>query len=102
MPLYVGKWHSLNVALTLWPSALGLTREAQYLSITQQHLTSSEGDRVDWDMALIDRYEPRRSSIRVLANNLCLHPLVGVVTLVLLIAALTGSLLLRCIWGRNL
>jgi len=90
MPLYIGNWHSLNVAPTLWPFALELTREAQFLSITQQHLSSSEGDRVDWDVALIDRYGPRRSSIRVLANNRRLHPLVGVVTLVLLIAALAG------------
>jgi len=45
---------------------------------------------VDWDVALIDRYGPRRSSIRAPANNLRLHPLVGVITLVLLIAALTG------------
>jgi len=90
MPLYIGNWRSLNVMLTLWPSARRLTREAQYLGITQQHLSSSEGDRVDWDVALIDRYGPRRSSIRALANNLRLHPLVGVVTLVLLIAALTG------------
>jgi len=90
MPLYVGNWRSLNVTPTLWPSALGLTREAQYLSIMQQCLSSSEGDRVDWDVALIDRYGPRRSSIWVLANNLRLHPLVGVVTLVLLPAALTG------------
>jgi len=56
----------------------------------QQCLSSSEGDRVDCDVALIDRYGPRRSSIRVLAINLRLHPLVGVVTLVLLSAALTG------------
>jgi len=90
MPLYVGNWHSLNVALTHWPSALGLTQEAQYLGITQQRLSSSNGDRVDWDVALIDRYGPRRYSIQALANNLLWHPLVGVVTLVLLIAALTG------------
>jgi len=90
MPLYIGNWHSLNVTPTLWLSALGLTREAQYLGIMQQRLSSSEGDRFDWDMALIDRYEPRRSSIRVLANNLRLHSLVGVVTLVLLSAALTS------------
>jgi len=90
MPLYEGNCHSLNVAPTLWPSALGLTREAQYLGIMQQRLSSSEGDRVDWDVAVNDRYGPRRSSIRVLANNLCLHPLVGVVTLVLLSTALTG------------
>jgi len=56
----------------------------------QQYLSSSEGDRVDWDVALIDRYGSRRSSIRVLANNIRLHSLVGVVTLVLLSAALTG------------
>jgi len=61
--VYVGNWHSLNVAPTLWLSDLGLTREAQYLGIMQQHLSSSEGDRVDWDVALIDRYGPRRSSI---------------------------------------
>ena len=81
MPLYVGNWGSLTVTLTLWPSALGLTREVQYLGIMQQRLSSSKGDRVDWDDALIDRYGPRRSSIRVLVNNLHLHPLVGVVTL---------------------
>jgi len=63
MPLYVGNWHSLNVAPTLWPSALGLTWEAQYLGSMQQRLSSSEGDRVDWDVALVDRYGPRRSSI---------------------------------------
>jgi len=90
MPRYVGNWRSLNVAPTLWPSALGLTREVQYLGIMQQYLSSSEGDRVDWDVALIDRYGSRRSSIRVLANNIRLHSLVGVVTLVLLSAALTG------------
>jgi len=56
----------------------------------QQRLSSSEEDRVDWDMALVDRYGPRRSLIWVLANNLCLYPLVGLVTLVLLSAALTG------------
>ena len=75
---------------TRWLSALGLTQEAQYIDITQQRLSSSEGDRVVWEVALIDRYGPRRTSIRVLANNLHLHPLVGVVTLVLLSAALTG------------
>jgi len=90
MPLYVGNWRFLNVAPTLWLSALGLTQEGQYLHIMQQHLTSSKDDRVDWDVALIDRYGPRRSSIRVLANNLCLHLLVGIVTLMLLSAALTG------------
>ena len=90
MPLYIGNWHSLNVAPTLWLSALGLTRDTQYLGIMQQRHSSSEGDRVDWDVAIIDRYGPRRSSIRALANNLHLHPLVGVVNLVLLIAALTG------------
>jgi len=91
MPLYVGNWRSLNVMPTLWLSALGLTREALYLGIIQHHLSSSEGDRVDWDVALIDRYSgPRRSLIRVLANNLSLYPLVGVVTLVLLITALTS------------
>jgi len=63
MPLYVGNWRSLNAAPTLWPSVLGLTREAQYLGVTQQRLSSSEGDMVDWDVALIDRYGPRRSSI---------------------------------------
>jgi len=63
MPHYVGNWHSLNVVPTLWPSSLGLTRKAQYLGITQQRLSSSEGDMVDWDVALIDRYGPRRSSI---------------------------------------
>ena len=68
---------------------LGMTRETQYHGIIQQRLFSSEGDRVDWDVALIDRYGPKRSSIRVLANNLRLHPLVGVVTLMLLSAALT-------------
>ena len=90
MPLYIGNWGSLNVAPTLWPSALGLAWEVQYLGITQQRLSSSERDRVDWDVVLIDRYGPRRSSIRALANNIRLHPLVGVVTLVLLIATLTG------------
>jgi len=90
MPLYIGNRRSLNVAPTLWLSALGLTQEAQYLGIMQQLLSSSEGDRVDWDVALIDMYGPRRSSIRVLANYLRLYPLVGVVTLVLLSAALTG------------
>jgi len=90
MPRYIGNWRSLNVTPTLWPSALGLTREVQYLGIMQQYLSSSEGDRVDWDVALIDRYGSRRSSIRVLANNIRLHSLVGVVTLVLLSAALTG------------
>jgi len=90
MPLYVGNWCSLNVVPTIWLSALGLTRKAQYLGIMQQRLSSSEGDRVDWDVALVDRYGPRQSSIWVLANNLHLHPLVGVVTLVLLSAALTG------------
>ena len=90
MPLYIGNWCSLNVTPTLWPSALGLTREVQFLGIMQQHLSSSKGDRVDWDVALIDMYGPRRSSIRVLANNLHLHPLVGVITLVLLSTALTG------------
>jgi len=90
MPLYVGNWHSLNITLTLWPSSLGLTREAQYLGITQQRLSSSEGDMVDWDVALIDRYGPRRSSIRALANNLRWHPLIGIITLVLLITTLTG------------
>jgi len=78
MPRYIGNWRSLNVMPTLWPSALGLTREAQYLGIMQQHLSSSEGDRVDWDMALVDRYGPRRSSIWVLANNLRLHSFAGV------------------------
>jgi len=63
MPLYVGNWRSLNVAPTLWLFSLGLTREVQYLGITQQRLSSSEGDMVDWDVALIDRYGPRRSSI---------------------------------------
>ena len=90
IPLYVGNWYSLNVTPTLWLSALGQTREAEYLGVMQQHLSSSEGDRVDWDVALIDRYGPRRSSIQVLANNLHLHPLVGVDTLELLIAALAG------------
>jgi len=55
MPLYIGNCRSLNVAPTLWPYALGLTGEAQYLGIMQQHLSSSEGDRVDWDVALIYR-----------------------------------------------
>jgi len=90
MPLYVGNWCSLNVAPALWLSAIGLTREVQYLGIMQQRLSSSEGDRVDCDVALIHRYGPRRSWIRVLANNLWLHPLVGVITLVLLSTALTG------------
>jgi len=81
---------SLNVAPTLWPSALELTQEAQYLGIMQQRLSSSEGDSVDWDVSPIHRYGPRRSSIQLLANNLRLHPLVGVVTLVLLSAGLTG------------
>jgi len=90
MPLYLENWRSKNVAPTLGPSALRLTREEQYLGITQQRLSSSKGDSVDWDVTLIDRYGPRRSSIRALAYNLCLHPLVGVVTLVLLITALTG------------
>ena len=63
MPLYVENWRSLNVTPTLWPSSVGLTREAQYLGITQQRLSSSEGDMVDSDVALIDRYGPRRSSI---------------------------------------
>jgi len=53
-------------------------------------------------MALIDRYGSRRSSIWVLANNLRLYSLVDVITLVLLSAALTSYMLLRCIQGRNL
>jgi len=63
MPLYLGNWHSLNVTPTLSLSSLRLTREAQYLGITQQCLSLSKGDMVDWDVALIDRYGPRRSSI---------------------------------------
>jgi len=90
IPLYIGNCRSLNITLTLWPSALGLTWKVQYLGIMQQRLSASKGDTVDWDVALIDRYRPRRSSIRVLANNLRLHPLVGAITLVLLSAALTG------------
>jgi len=39
-------------------------------------------------VVLIDRYGPRRSSIWVLANNLHLHPLVDIVTLVLLSTAI--------------
>ena len=90
MPLYIGNWRSLNVALTLWPSALRLTQKVQYQGILQQRLSLSKGDTVDWDLTLMDRYGPRRSSIWVLVNNLRLHPLVGVVTLVLLSTALTG------------
>ena len=87
---------------THWPSALGPAWDTQYLSIMQQCLSSLEGDRVDWDVALFDRYGPRRSSIQVLGNNLRLYPLIGIVTLVLLSVALTDYMLLRCIRGRNL
>jgi len=90
-------WCSLYITPTCWQSALRPTQEAQYLSIVQQCFSSSEGDRVDWDMALFDRCEPRRASIQVLANNLRLHLLVGVITLVLLFAALTLYMLLSCI-----
>jgi len=93
----VVNWCSLYVTLSRWQFALRLTQEVQYLSIIQQCLSSSEGDRVDWDMALFDRYGPRRASIQVLANNLRLHLLVGVITLVLLFAALTRYMLLKCI-----